>query len=398
MKKIIILLFVITSSCSSKEGFLPGFIPDFISDYFEEEAKPYPDLPSFDSKVDIDLVWENEFSGEIEEAYSFLKIYKYENQIYIPTNEKNIHIVSDENGELEKSIEIELDVFSDIIVDSKLIYFGSKQDTVTAIDRENNSVLWQRVMSSEVMSLSQILNDTIFVKTNDSKITAIDVKTGKYMWVNSQIPASLSVRGSSSPIIYSDMVIVGFEDGKIISYNHLSGDINWQIQIPSTKSDTIIDRLNDIDGKMLIDEGTLFAISYQGNLVAVDTFSGQVLWSREASSLHGLDGDIESVFYNDNNGVLWSIDKFSGKPLWKQDKLYRRLTSPPIYINDLIIVTDIENYAHIIDAQDGNIIGRFKIKNPIQSYFTDFDALYLLDKEFSLKKYVIKKSEEIISE
>tara|TARA_B100001109_G_scaffold251855_1_gene246955 strand:+ start:76 stop:1272 length:1197 start_codon:yes stop_codon:yes gene_type:complete len=398
MKKIIILLFVITSSCSSKEGFLPGFIPDFISDYFEEEAKPYSDLPSFDSKVDIDLVWENEFSGEIEEAYSFLKIYKYENQIYIPTNEKNIHIVSDKNGKLEKSIEIELDVFSDIIVDSKLIYFGSKQDTVTAIDRENNSVLWQRVMSSEVMSLSQILNDTIFVKTNDSKITAIDVKTGKYMWVNSQIPASLSVRGSSSPIIYSDMVIVGFEDGKIISYNHLSGDINWQIQIPSIKSDTIIDRLNDIDGKMLIDEGTLFAISYQGNLVAVDTFSGQVLWSREASSLHGLDGDIESVFYNDNNGVLWSIDKFSGKPLWKQDKLYRRLTSPPIYINDLIIVTDIENYAHIIDAQDGNIIGRFKIKNPIQSYFTDFDALYLLDKEFSLKKYVIKKSEEIISE
>ena len=398
MKKIIILLFLITSSCSSKEGFLPGFIPDFISKYFEEETNPYSDLPSFDSRANINLVWENKFSGEIDETYSFLNIYKHENQIFIPTNEKIIHILSTESGKLEKSIEIELDFFSEIIVDSKLIYFGSKQDTVTAIDRENNSVLWQRVMSSEVMSLSKILNNMIFVKTNDSKITAIDIKTGKFMWVNSQIPAPLSVRGSSSPIIYNDMVLVGFEDGKIISYNHLNGDINWQIQIPSIKTDTIIDRLNDIDGKMLIDDGTLFAISYQGSLIAVDTFSGQVLWSRDASSLYGLDGDSENVFYNDNNGVLWSIDKFSGKPLWKQDKLYKRLISAPIYFNDLILIADIENYVHILEAQSGNIVGRFKTKNPIQSYFADYDALYLLDKEFSLKKYVISMSEETISE
>ncbi len=398
MKNIIILLILITSSCSSKEGFLPGFIPDFISDYFEEETKPYSDLPSFNSRVNIDLVWKNKFSGEIEETYSFLNLYKYENQIFLATNEKNIHILSADNGKLEKSIEIELDVFSEIIADSKLIYFGSQQDTVTAIGRENNSVLWQRVMSSEVMSLSKTHNDMIFVKTNDSKITAIDIKTGKFMWVNSQIPAPLSVRGSSSPLIFNDMVIVGFEDGKIISYNYLNGDINWQIQIPSTKTDTIIDRLNDVDGKMLIDDGTLFAISYQGSLVAVDTFSGQVLWSRNASSLHGLDGDSENVFYNDNNGVLWSIDKFSGKPSWKQDKFSGRLISSPVYFNDLIIIADIENYIHILDAQDGSIIGRFKAKNPIQSYFADYDALYLLDKEFSLKKYVISISEEAISE
>ena len=94
----------------------------------------------------------------------------------------------------------------------------------------------------------------------------------------------------------------------------------------------------------------------------------------------------ENVFYNDNNGVLWSIDKFSGKPLWKQDKLYKRLISAPIYFNDLILIADIENYVHILEAQSGNIVGRFKTKNPIQSYFADYDALYLLDKEFSLKK------------
>ena len=258
MKKYVIILFLITTSCSSKEGFLPGFIPDFITNYFEEEVLPYAELPSINSNVNIQLLWETEFPSEIEETYSFLNLYKFQDEILIPTNDKKVHILSSADSKIKNSIDIELDIFSGIIADSSLIYFGTKQDTVTAVDRESNSVLWQRVMSSEVMALSDVLNDMIFVKTNDSKVTAIDIKTGKFMWVKSQIPSDLSVRGSSAPVIHDEMVIVGFEDGKIISYNYLNGDINWQIQIPSTKMETIIDRLNDIDGNMIVDNDVLY--------------------------------------------------------------------------------------------------------------------------------------------
>lgn len=398
MKKFVIILFLITTSCSSKEGFLPGFIPDFITNYFEEEVLPYAELPSINSNVNIQLLWETEFPSEIEETYSFLNLYKFQDEILIPTNDKKVHILSSADSKIKNSIDIELDIFSGIIADSNLIYFGTKQDTVTAVDRESNSVLWQRVMSSEVMALSDVLNDMIFVKTNDSKVTAIDIKTGKFMWVKSQIPSDLSVRGSSAPVIHDEMVIVGFEDGKIISYNYLNGDINWQIQIPSTKMETIIDRLNDIDGNMIVDNDVLYAISYQGSIIAIDTFSGQVLWSREASSLFGLDADSTNVFFNDDGGVLWAIDKFSGRPSWKQDKLFKRLIGSPIYFNDLVVIGDIENYIHILDSQNGSIIGRLKMKYPIQSYYADHDALYLLDKDFSLKKYQLNKLEEIISE
>ena len=398
MKKYVIILFLITTSCSSKEGFLPGFIPDFITNYFEEEVLPYAKLPSINSNVNIQLLWETEFPSEIEETYSFLNLYKFQDEILIPTNDKKVHILSSADSKIKNSIDIELDIFSGIIADSSLIYFGTKQDTVTAVDRESNSVLWQRVMSSEVMALSDVLNDMIFVKTNDSKVTAIDIKTGKFMWVKSQIPSDLSVRGSSAPVIHDEMVIVGFEDGKIISYNYLNGDINWQIQIPSTKMETIIDRLNDIDGNMIVDNDVLYAISYQGSIIAIDTFSGQVLWSREASSLFGLDADSTNVFFNDDGGVLWAIDKFSGRPSWKQDKLFKRLIGSPIYFNDLVVIGDIENYIHILDSQNGSIIGRLKMKYPIQSYHADYDALYLLDKDFSLKKYQLDKLEEIISE
>ena len=124
-------------------------------------------------------------------------------------------------------------------------------------------------MSSEVMSISRVENELIYVTTNDSKVTAIDTNTGKFIWINSQIPAALSIRGSSAPIIEDDKVYIGFEDGRIVSYNSRNGDIIWQVQLPSTRIETVIDRLNDIDGSMILDNGVLYAISYQGSIAAV---------------------------------------------------------------------------------------------------------------------------------
>ena len=211
---------------------MPGIVPDFITNYFKKEVKPYGDLPDFVKNVKVDLIWKKTFSGEIEDNYSgsYLNLYKFNEEIYIPTNEKIVYIISSESGELKNSIDSELDIFSNIIIDSKLLYFGSKQATVTAINRKDGSVFWQRLMSSEIMSISKF-NDNdgvIYVRTNDSKISAINVRTGKFLWVNSQIPSSLSIRGTSPVLQEGDNVFAGFEDGKIVSYNSVNGDIVWQ--------------------------------------------------------------------------------------------------------------------------------------------------------------------------
>ena len=393
MKKISLLLIILLSSCSSSEGLLPGFTPDFIKDYFINEVKPYGELPSYSKDVNIKILWQLNLSGEVENEYSFLNIYKYENEIYVPTNKKLISIISSETGEIIKSINTELNIFSGIVADSNLIYFGSKQDTVTAINHQDGQVLWQRVMSSEVMSISRSFNNLIYVMTNDSKITAIDISTGKFVWINSQIPSELSIRGSSTPIIYEDKLYVGFEDGKIVSYNALNGDIIWEVQIPAIKTETIIDRLNDIDGSVLVDDGVIYAVSYQGGLIAVDIYNGQILWKKEASSINSLASDSENIFFVNNDGILISLDKYTGKVKWKQNKFLKRLIGSPIILNNHIIVNDIENYLHIFKADSGSISGRIKLKSPTQSMIKEYDSLYLLSKEFSLKKINVSDSE-----
>ncbi len=61
----------------------------------------------------------------------------------------------------------------------------------------------------------------------------------------------------------------------------------------------------------------------------------------------------------------------------------------PIYFNSYIITNDIENYLHVFDYRDGKTVGRLNMSNSAQSIFSDYDALYLLDKDFVIKKYEI---------
>ena len=391
MRKILFFLIFFTSSCSTTESFLPGFIPDFVTKYFEEEDKGYSDLPNYTPGSKVDLIWEVEFSSKFKGTYSFLDIFKFNDKIFIPTYDKKIYVVSSESGAVEKSIDTKLDIFSGLVVDSELIYFGSKQDTVSAIKRSDNTILWQRIMSSEVMSISKVVNNMIYVRTNDSNISAIDVNTGKFLWINSQLSADLSIRGSSEPIISDNKVYSGFEDGRIAAYNALNGDIIWQSQLSGIKAETLIDRLNDIDGSMIVDKGVLYAISYQGSIAALDSFSGQILWSRKASSIDGLSASYDNIFYTDDDGILWCLEKYSGRPVWKQDSFKKRLIGTPIILNDFILVSDIENYIHIINADDGSISGRIYLKSQMQSIYVESDFMFVLDKDFNLNKYKINR-------
>ena len=391
MRKILFFLIFFTSSCLTTQSLLPNFIPDFITNYFEEEIKIYSDLPNYIPDSKIDLIWEVKFSSELEDAYSFLNIFKFNDELFVPTHNKKIHVISSESGILEGSIDTKLDIFSGLVVDSELIYFGSKQDTVTAMKRSDDTILWQRIMSSEVMSISKVVNNIIYVRTNDSNISAIDINTGKFLWINSQVSADLSIRGSSEPIISDNKVYSGFEDGRIAAYDAQNGDIIWQSQLSGIKTETVIDRLNDIDGAMIVDKGVLYAISYQGSIAALDSFSGQILWSREASSIDGLSTNYDNIFYTDDNGILWCLEKYSGRPVWKQDNFKKRLIGTPIFLNDFILVGDIENYIHIINADDGTISGRIQLKSSIQSIYAEFDSIFVLDKDFNLNKYKINR-------
>ena len=57
-------------------------------------------------------------------------------------------------------------------------------------------------------------------------------------------------------------------------------------------------------------------------------------------------------------GAIHALDKTTGASAWKQDKLAARFPSGPAVIGDYLGVVDAEGYLHLLDRNDGSLVGR----------------------------------------
>jgi outer membrane protein assembly factor BamB len=76
------------------------------------------------------------------------------------------------------------------------------------------------------------------------------------------------------------------------------------------------------------------------------------------SSLGGIAADNRYLYVTDDKGAVHALDKTTGSSIWKQDKLALRQPSGPQLVGDFVAVVDIEGYLHVIDRNDGSLVGR----------------------------------------
>ncbi len=55
---------------------------------------------------------------------------------------------------------------------------------------------------------------------------------------------------------------------------------------------------------------------------------------------------------------MHALDKSTGASVWKQDKLAQRRLGGPQIVGDYVAVVDVEGYLHLLDRNDGSLVGR----------------------------------------
>jgi outer membrane protein assembly factor BamB len=104
--------------------------------------------------------------------------------------------------------------------------------------------------------------------------------------------------------------------------------------------------------------GNVYAVGFQGRVAMLKLDTGQVWWSHDASSYHGLGLDDDSLYMASADGNVVALRKGTGAELWRQKALqYRRLSSPGVS-DASIIVGDYKGYVHWIDKATGGLQAR----------------------------------------
>lgn len=234
---------------------------------------------------------------------------------------------------------------------------------VAALDLSNGTLLWKVDIGSTVNAPAAVAPQHVALRTADGRLVVLNSSNGERLWSDARPVPPLSLQGTSQPILLQDAVIAGFDNGDFSAYELASGRrfFTVNVALPSGRND--VERMVDVDSTPLLDRGIIYALAYQGRLVAVDAATAQVVWATKMSGFSNITLDATAIYLTDANSHLLAIDRRTGRTLWSQDALHARNVSAPLLLNGNLIVGDKEGYVHWFAAEDGRMLARTRAAN-----------------------------------
>ncbi|MFC7002214.1 PQQ-binding-like beta-propeller repeat protein [Pseudobowmanella zhangzhouensis] len=201
----------------------------------------------------------------------------------------------------------------------------------------------------------------VVVNTTSGHTLALDADSGEQKWdFESEVPP-LSLRGVSSPVMASGGVLTGTANGKLAVVVAENGVLAWEQAVASPTGATELDRIADIDTKPLIIGGSVYVVSYDGTLAALDLRSGRIMWKREYASFQSLSYAGNNLFVVDTSSVVYALDRRNGIELWSQSGLRERGLTAAQTVADYVVVGDKWGFVHWLNQTDGKIVARLSL-------------------------------------
>ncbi|MEJ2398715.1 MAG: outer membrane protein assembly factor BamB, partial [Gammaproteobacteria bacterium] len=247
-------------------------------------------------------------------------------------------------------------------LDNNLLFFGTSDGGVVAIDKKDGHVVWRAQVSSEVLSPPQVAKGYVVVRCVNGMMYALSRKDGKQVWSLEETTPALTLRGTSTPVISGDIIISGFDNGRLLAINLQTGKILWSTVISIPRGRTDLERMVDIDANPIVVNGdVVYAVSYQGRLAAVQLGSGRILWTRDIDSYNGMAVDDYRIYLVDDQSRIWALDRQNGATLWKTNLLIRRSLTRPQLQNQYLIVADFDGFIHWLRRDNGKLVARVRM-------------------------------------
>jgi len=368
-------LIVFLSSCSSLSS-MKFWGNDELD---QDEPRLLQDISNIKS---IKTNWELSFSGE-NYLGNFVPSFSADN-IFFADSTGQIKSFNSSQGKVnwEKKVN---SLSSGISSGFGMLVVADTDGNIISLDQADGSILWSVNVKGEVLAPSAISSKFVIVKTGSGELIALDKSNGEILWsYRSKLP-TLTIRGSSSPVIVDNKVYVSFDNGRLTVFELDSGFPVWDGAISYVSGTSELENLIDSDSNPIVEGGLVYTTNYQGNINIFDIAQKRSVWQAESSSFYSpllIKGLIVLVESGSN------MKSYSTKTLqesWNSNEFLNRQLSNPIAFDGSVMIGDFEGYIHIIDPLNGKPIGRKKIsKKPIKMIISRSKNFYAVDESFNL--------------
>jgi outer membrane protein assembly factor BamB len=326
----------------------------------EEPIEPPAELTDIDPVLSVRTAWATRVGSGSQLLNLALRPAVQGGRVYAAGRNGRVHALDLDTGRSHWTTDTGLALSAGPAAGHGLVVVGSSGGTVTALDIADGSTRWQVQVAGEVLAPPALSPSVIAVRTVDGRLRGLSAETGRELWMVEHRPPRLSLRGTAGAVIAGNLVISGFDNGRVGAYSLRDGELQWENTIAVGRGRTEIQRLADVDATPIVQGQDVYAVAYRGRLANMALESGQVLWATEMSSYNGLSLDWTTVYVAESDGVVVAVNRSSGAEIWRQDALRMRRLTAPTPTGQSVVVGDFEGWLHWIDAITGTLQARHR--------------------------------------
>ena len=239
--------------------------------------------------------------------------------------------------------------------DGKVVAVVTKANEVVAI--QEGRELWRQKLGAQAFTAPFVAGARVFVLAADRSVNAFDGQTGRKLWTQQRPNEPLILRQSGVMLAVGDTLVVGLA-GRLAGLNPSTGSIRWEAPIATPRGINDVERLVDLVGHVSRQADVVCARAFQASVGCVNAARGNLLWTKPANGVQGLDGDDRFVFGTEADGNVIAWRRTDGERAWSTDRLRYRSLTAPLVVGRSIAIGDFTGYVHLLSREDGSLLNR----------------------------------------
>lgn len=321
-----------------------------------------------------------------------------EDLIYVGSADSTLYAVDKKTGKNVWQYKTAGAVHSSPLSIGNKVCFSSTDGRLYALDKESGTLLWKTSPKEEkvydtwdyFLSSPKTDGNTIFWGSGDGHMYAIEAEDGSEKW-------SFATKGiiHRAPVFYADKVYFGSFDGHLYALHRGTGELAWKFR---TVGATYFP-LGEVQGSAMVHEGTLYFGSRDYNIYALDAESGRGKWNKKMPSwviATPLAYKDKLYFGISDQYNFYSMNPANGKELWKES-LNMRIFSAATGHEERVYFGCLNGKLYGLHHESGTIEWEFQTEGSQEHYDIVYDENGSFRKSF-LDTYNndMHKGEEII--
>jgi len=225
-----------------------------------------------------------------------------DDMLYVGSVDNKVYALNASTGAIVWNYTTGSFVYSSPTVAGGIVYIGSHDNIIYALNAANGVLVWNCTTGGDVYSSPTVADGRVYVGSADRKVYALDASTGALVWNYTTSNAVYS-----SPAVADGRVFIGSNDTKVYALNATSGAFLWSYTTG-----------NAVYSSPSVAYGLVYVGSYDNKVYALNATTGARVWSyTTAGAVHSSPAVWDGrVYVGSFDKKVYALNASTGTRIW----------------------------------------------------------------------------------